>query len=337
MNDINCWALQYQPTIKNLYFPDLLKKKLKNIINTGLIPFNLYFYGIDGCGKTTIINTLLKECFNLNVDSFIECEQFENAYYNNTIYSFDFFSLNQTQTKDIIDFIRKYAVRNVFSSNQKIIILKHIEYLEMNKYLFIIKNIINKYCNHCIFIISSNKKYNCFNGLCCPIRVARLEYNIFKDLIKDLNKEYKVDFKNSPFKSNYNLVYKYYQESYYNLKDILIWYQYIILSKAKPKMMIKNKIVANLIKHIFVKDDSLNNFEKIREKVMNSLGIGMTENEILQIFLKLVISNKKIDKNLKKKVINEICEISKDIILMDRKLFALEKIFNEIHIYFLNN
>jgi len=337
MNQLNCWALEYQPTFKNLCFPLSLKTRLQNITKNKGIPLNLYLYGMDGSGKTTIIKTLLKECFNINDSDLIECQEFENSFFYDTIYSFDFYNLNQTQTKTIIDFIRKYALRNVFSSNQKLIILRHIESLENNKYLNMLKNLINKYSSHCIFIISSNKMYQNFKGLCCNIRIGRLNQENFKDLIKQINKKYKIDFKNSPFKSNYKLIYKYYQDSNFNLKDIIIWYQYIILSDTKPTMMIKNKIIASLIKHIFIKENNFKNFTQIRGKIMDSLGIGMTENEILQIFLKLVVNNKKINLKLKQKVIDEICNISRDIMLMDRKLFGLEKIFNEIHIYFLNN
>ena len=117
------WTIDYVPTFKNCCMSKSLKTKLKNILDEKCVPFNLYFVGIDGIGKNTIIKTILNHCFNIKFELFKAHNNLENTLYYDSIYIFDFLNTTQTNSKEILEFISKFAIRNVFYNHQKIIIL----------------------------------------------------------------------------------------------------------------------------------------------------------------------------------------------------------------------
>jgi len=336
------WAIDYAPTFKNCCMSKHLKKKLKNILDEKCVPFNLYFVGIDGIGKNTIVKTILNHCFNIKYECFKEHNTLENTIYYDSIYVFDFLNTTQTNSKEILEFISKFAIRNVFYNHQKIIILRHIEHLEKFDLVKQVKYIIGKFSKYVVFIASSNKLYPTLQGLCCMLRVPKLDNKEFKSLVNSLYNTYTVDFNNNKIKSktdiNYNVLYKIYRDSRYNLKDFVVWYQYhITVDTENPKMMIKNKIIASLVKNIFISNYHLNNFELIREKLLNTISMGFTDSDILQMMIKMILINKSIDSKTKHKIVNIAAEVSEKMGDMDRTVFALENILFKIYIYFNEN
>ena len=131
------------------------------------------------------------------------------------------------------------------------------------------------------------------------------------------------------------LTYKIYQNSSFNLKDTLLWYQSTILSNTFPKMLINYKIVVSLVKNLFLEKYDLKNFETIREKTLNILSLNFEVNHILNIVATVVINHPKIEYDIKQKVIRVISENSLHIPNIDRTVFILEHIFFTIYIYFI--
>ena len=341
-SETGLWAIDYEPTLKNYFMSKSLKTKLKTTLNEKCVPFDLYLVGLDGIGKNTIIRLILNHCFNIKYNQFKEHNTLENTLYYDSIYIFDFLNTTQTNCKDILEFISKFAIRNVFYSHQKIIILKHIEHLAKFDLVKQIKYIIGKFNKYVVFIVSSNKLYPNLRGLCCVLRVPRLENKEFKGLVTDIYNTHTSEFNkrgiNNIREINYKGFYKIYSDARYNLKDFLIWYQYhITVDNEKPKMMIKNKIIASLVKNIFISKYHLNNFESIRDKLLKTISMGFNDCDILQIMIKMILNNKSVDSKTKHKIVNITTEASEHMGDMDRTVFALENILFKIYIYFNEN
>jgi len=331
MGKTGCWALDYEPTLETLLINNTLKQKLKNFLKDKKIYMNLCLIGIDGCGKNTIIKTILDYCYNINIDKFKKYEKYENCVYYDSLYIFDFLNLPQSNIKPILDFITIFSRRTLFTDYEKVIILKHIENLEKYNLIKILKNIIEKNMNHCKFIISSNKKYKKFDGLFCSICIPKLNNKELNILLNNMRVNNQI--KNNKNKINNNLIYKIYKDSFYNLKDTLLWYQYYIKTDKSSRMLIKNKIICSLINYIFYNKYDLTNLENIRDKLTNIISIGITELEILKTSVTVILLNKKVVDNIKTKVIMCASNINNKICLMDRPIFALENFFYEIYMY----
>lgn len=335
MDITECWALQYIPSFKNFMFSKDLKKKLINLLEDNILNINLYLIGVDGCGKTTIINLILNQCFNLQPSMFKKNEELENTLFYENICIVDFINLHQNKAKKILDTLTHFSKKNMFSNYQKIIILKHVEYLEKYNLLKQLKNIISDNSIYCTFIVCSNRKYKNFNGLCCPLRIAKHELIDIKNIVNNLNKTNNLTFKD--IKLSYKQIYKFYKNSNYNLKDTLLWYQYSVLTNTNNVNTIKNKIISQIVKNIFIKDHKLSNFETIRSKILEGVSLGLEEEDILTISIKLILLNSKIHPKIKSKSVQFASEINTNMIFMDRPVFALESIFFEIYIYFIEN
>lgn len=334
MEITECWALEYKPNFKNFHFQKDIKNKLKNLLENNVLNLNLYLIGVNGCGKNTIIKLILDYCFNIGISEFKINEKLENSLFYESICIMDFINLHQNRAKNMLDYIQIFSKKNMLFTNfQKIIILKHVEYLEKHDLLKHLKNIINKNSLYCKFIISSNKKFSIFNGLLCPFRIPKLDYDDFKKLVSNLNQIKDINMKK--YKLNYKSIYMFYKKSSYNLKDTLLWYQYSIESNITNLVPIKTKIVSEIVKYLFIKEFKINNFEKIRSKILKGLSIGLTENDILINSIKLIINNSKITSNLKNKSTQLASTINQDMIFMDRPIFALENIFFDIYTSFI--
>ena len=255
----------------------------------------------------------------------------KNCVYYDSLYIFDFLNLPQSNIKPILDFITIFSRRTLFTDYEKVIILKHIENLEKYNLIKILKNIIEKNMNHCKFIISSNKKYKKFDGLFCSICIPKLNNKELNILLNNMRVNNQI--KNNKNKINNNLIYKIYKDSFYNLKDTLLWYQYYIKTDKSSRMLIKNKIICSLINYIFYNKYDLTNLENIRDKLTNIISIGITELEILKTSVTVILLNKKVVDNIKTKVIMCASNINNKICLMDRPIFALENFFYEIYMY----
>ena len=101
MEKTNCWALDYEPTFKNLHFNKSLKNKLKHLTQDNILHMNIYINGINGSGKNTIIKLILNECFNLKLNQFEINEELEDSLIFENIFIADFLNLHQNRAKNI--------------------------------------------------------------------------------------------------------------------------------------------------------------------------------------------------------------------------------------------
>ena len=334
MEKTNCWALDYEPTFKTFYYNKNLKTKLKNILKNRTIHMNIYLTGVNGSGKNTIIKLILDYCFDLKTDKFVAVPDLESSFQKENILIVDFLNLHQNKCKSILEFVKKFSKKTIFSNYQKTIILKHIEFLEQYQLLRTLKNILNT-CLNCKFIVSSNRHFRILNGTSCPIIIPKLDIKELKKIICSINTSQSINIKDCNLK--WSIINKTYVSSQYNLKDTLLWYQYIVTSKNKDLLLINIKLISQIVKYIFVKENNLNNFEIIRKKITNGLSIGLTEEDILKTSIKLIFNNKNIKPHIKQFASNEAAKYNLKMKSMDRIIFALESVFFNIHIHFLNN
>lgn len=310
--------------------------KLKTFFNDNQIPMNINIKGNEGYGKKTIINCILKKCFDTNLNNFSQYISSKYIFSYNDIMFIPYYVLTNSEINLIIDEMKKFIKYKSLFSPYKIIILDNIDKLNKQFVTFL-----NCFCESpkVRFITTSNsnkKNINKYITTCWNFNLSYLNQDEFKKYI--LKKKIKIP------KKHITKLYKSYQVNNYNLKYI----NYILdnekdqlfdeLSITKNEKKDDNKIIIseNIINKFAISllnlciNYNTTNLEKIRNKLylINSLGIDYTE--LLKSNLRMIIKNKNIDNSIKHEIILLTSNINYEILYSDRFIFYLEKYYFDI-------
>jgi hypothetical protein len=348
----NCWCLDYEPSFDNLIVPDDHSKYIKAFIKERkTIPMNLILYGHFGYGKTMYLKCILNYLYNIKLDAFRFHIELPNTSFYKSIYIFDFLYYTSSDTKTVFEFIKKYAKRvlintSIFSYNisengdsnqdsnpEKMIIIKNAQNIN-NKNILILKKIIEKNLDYCKFIIltSYELKYS-FNSLCCPITLKKLNEKELTCFFKKIFKTHKINIKNTQL--TYKKIWKIYQDTNYNLRDIILWVQYSIIQNDKGTLPIKIKLISSMLNYVFIEtDDNIAQFKKIKELLIYLISMGISHVDIVKHSLMMIINNKNIESEKQREIISMCSKTSIELSKQDRKIFSLEHLFINIAILF---
>ena len=250
----------------------------------------------------------------------------------------DFKNLYSNQITKNIDFIKVFSKRILLFDNtiEKIIVLKNVESLS-SETIKKLKNIVEKYNNHCKFIVLTTKILVPFIGFFCNLKIFPLTSSQLKKATTNILKKNDIDLKTT--KITHTKIYNTYKNSNYNFKDLLLWLQYNIVKKENGGMMIKQKLVASLLNYVLSnhkltsKDDEYH-FNKIKSLLYNLIGMGVNYLDLIKISLTMILKEKSINAEFKSKVISFASNASTQIVKVDKKIFVIQDYFLNIAILF---
>ena len=164
-----------------------------------------------------------------------------------------------------------------------------------------------------------------------------------KSSINKLFKSKNINIKNTVL--TYKKIYKTYNDTFYNLKDTILWIQYTLNynKKLKKKIIgkpIKNKMVSSLLNYILCDTSKmkstkeLDTFEQMYNKIILLCGCGMDSTDIIKYSIKMLLQNKIIDIDKKSEIIKLLNEFSLNVINVERDIFALKTFFYKLMILF---
>ena len=322
------WINMYNPTIKTLLYNDRFVNRLKNITNylkKNNLDLNIQINGCEGGGKTTILKFILKS-LKVNLDKIYYktyCDK-EYCFIYKNVYLFDFCYINYNKLKDIFETIKLVSKTNLLQYKSKIIILEN--FYCNKEYISHLKNMFEKDYNITKFIIISKYKQISIENYCYNIRVPNLCKVELEKGINNIFLEYFIDIKKSQI--TFDNIWKVYNDSFKNLKNTLLWIQYHIKEDIKPTMLIKNKLVANLLSYMF--GFEYKTFEIIRDKISEILCIGISETDLIKYTIHLINKNKNISNEKKFKINNLLDEFNKNQHHMEHNIILIEHFFNNL-------
>ena len=326
------WINMYKPNYKNLLYNEKFVKKLKNIckfMKKNELDLNLQINGCEGSGKTTVLKLILKN-LNINLDKIYfknYCDK-EYVFILNNIYIFDFSIINPNKLKEVLELIKQVSKTRILQYNVKYLIFENFyNDKEMVTYL---KNVFEKNYLNTKFIIVSKYKIQSINNYCYNLTVPCLTKNELKSGINNVLKEYLINIKDC--KINFENIWKVYCDSFKNLKNTLLWTQYHIKEDINPTMLIKNKLVANLLSYLFQLE--YKTFEKVRDKISEILCIGISETDLIKYSVYLIYKNKNISNDKKIKIDKLLDEYITHNYEMEHSIVLIEHFFNSLMIIF---
>lgn len=321
------WINMYKPSFKNLIYNKHFINRVKNLstIMKNNLDLNIQINGTEGSGKSTILKLLLKS-IGINLEKIYYknyCEK-EYAFILNNIYLFDFSIINPNKLKDVLELLKQISKTRLLQYSNKFIILENVyNDKELISYL---KNMFEKNYNYTKFIIVS--KYNILpiQNYCYNIRIPIIDKDELKLCINTILSEYLIDIKEC--KISFENIWKVYNDSFKNLKNTLLWVQYHIKKDINPSMLIKNKLVASLLSHLF--NLEYKTIEKVREKISEILCIGISEIDLIKYSVFLIYKNKNISNEKKYKIDKLLAEYNKNNNQMEHSIVLLEHFFNNL-------
>ena len=256
------------------------------LFSVSFIP-HLLLYGPEGCGKYTLCKALLNTIYKTKIKLNNQILKINNREHliGTSEYHFeiciDKYSSNKTLLIEIIDYLTDTKEINQ-ACLTKIIILRNINYCNLDIFSFL-KNKIEVSCNNYrFFIITNNISYipDKFRGLFNYIKMPYEDKNVIKKFLKDSNITYD---ENLLDKNN-------------NLNIFLTKNELSSIVKSKTFSEIKEKQLIKLIK------DSINNPDnilKIRNiiyeiNIKNIKLLGILKNILLHFLNENIETNKKI-------------------------------------------
>ena len=303
--------------------------KLSNILNKPENIMNLFIYGNNGVGKSTLAKAYINEYLG-NIDDTMrleiiktETKELEYFKYRNfvelVIYKYNFNDCNL-----INKFFKEICFdSSTFSSRKNIIIIKNIHLIRIdNIYLF--KNNIEKYlCNNIFIFISLKSVPKLLEGFFCPMRIDRLSNDelveFTGDIVQDLNVKNIIqeDIKEIVNNSGGNLSI---------LKNNI---QYSYLSDRYCKFLDDTENKFMLI-YKLLKKKTIKNFGYIRE-VLNELLIeNISVSDLLKFLVKKFMKSKSLDNIQKHHIISYIIKCDMGSVTGFRSIIHLEHTFLQI-------
>lgn len=338
-----CWILDYKPTFNNLILPKTYYLKIINLIKEDkTIPMNIMLVGLNGFGKFMFLKCILNYCYNIDITSFKQNSSIQNIYSYESIYLVDFIFIKKSSFKDMFEFIKVINKRNFIQFNNipKLIILKNIDVLNNDsilKILTIIKT------SKTIFIILSKKNINMYQPFFNTIRLKYLSEKEMKSSINKLFKSKNIDIKDTVL--TYKKIYKTYNDTFYNLKDTILWIQHTLnynKNLKNPSIIkpIKNKMIGSLLNYILCDTSKIKStkeldiFEQMYNKIILLCGCGINNIDIIKYSIKMLLQNKIIDNNKKREILKLSNEFSLNILNVEREIFPLKTFFYKLMILF---
>lgn len=271
LNLINIKTKKKNYIINNLseYIYNKNKKKVNLYKN---IP-NILIYGLEGTGKKSLINCLIKKIYNLDEIILKKSIYKINGYGNNSVdveiyhspYHIIIEPFNTGFDKYLIQGVIKEYIKNKLisldgSNYYKIIFINKIDTLSYYAQTSL-RCTMEKYSNYCKFILCGkniSKIIDPIKSRCLFIKIPRPTYNDIINLILTINyKEKKIISKDQL----YNLVKNYNR----NIKQI-IWNLNLIYFNTSDNNIVNNSIdyIYNLIINV---DDIIKNIKLIRDRL----------------------------------------------------------------------
>lgn len=335
-----CWVLDYVPDFKNLILSKNVIEKIKKHLMIGVIkktsepenietPINLAICGASGSGKWTIIRTIIKHYYKIDLDN-SRLSNIDNEDYpyvksystiSNIIYYVNLEVLKQIEIRDLIEYI-KDKIENC--SRQRILIIRHANLFDEQQQR-VLGYWMEKYGNRLLFIITYN------HGTQISGKMGVLCFKTRNEPFHSIG-EFEISFKQllKQWKSNKKMTsevgWHIYQKNNYNLRNTILQIQDSIQNYNGIYVVpIEETIMINILN--LASEFKSENLNKLRELLYSVMAIKISPNIIIRRTLSLVMKAPSITSEKKCKIVTFAGEASADIVNADRPIFALEKFF----------
>ena len=306
--------------------------KLNNIKDD---PPNLLFYGKEGIGKSTMVNSFLNEMFNTKIETTKKTIKLKinniskDLDINSSIYHFEInltkYSLfnNRNYLCALLKILISYQEINK-TCQYKIIVIKNAHHI--NHSLSYFKNIIEKYSNVRFILTTTCISHN-LKQITKLVTLISLKPPIQDEIVELCNTILKVEKFNKPTTKLFKDIVK--EKS---LIHILIKLELVIQNKSKYIDPIKKEI-DNL--YTLLMKPSINNILKIRELIYYMISKNIDIEIIIKQIYTRLINNKNIETQKKKEITKQFVEYDvrlknsfKNIIHIETLLIILLKILH---------
>lgn len=306
-------------------------KKIKDNMNHQLI------YGLNGCGKYTIIKTYINHMFNYDNKVYnLKNHTIELIFNGNKIdftvlaspYHFEINCEDFNDKRLVNQFIKSVANTNNISNNKnKIIIVRHIELLTI-EYQWMLRRTVEKLYKTCKIIFISNhisRIDSSISSRCVCLRIESPSDIEIKNILYDIIDSYKLNVNEKQLEYIIKV-------SQRNLKTAILLLEYSTSNKNFIKPTLHHLIpVHNIISKIN-QCNTPNNIREIRENlhdiILYDINLDLLQIHLLDNF----IINKDISSFKKNKIISVIKDINNKIIFGYKKLYHLESLITKIAI-----
>lgn len=312
--------------LDNLYFHKNINNSLKELAKRDIHNINnLVFNGKPGIGRRTRVYSFLYELFDdINIFNLKKSNIYikDNYFHLNYLYSDYHIEINLSkfvnQEKNIFKFfLNKFVeTKNIILNIPKIVILNNFNNF---KYINYIYSYIEKYNKSVRFIIITKENIpDKLGSLCNIINIPNLRQDEIYNYLSINNKVSKILFRriikanNDEFNNlNLNFIFNYFEIS-----------QFLDINLFESINKNIDKIVKNILSD---KKLRLNNIIKTRNILYSLYTSNYEMKDIFYKILDLIVTNKNIDENIKKKVVKYFFENDNEFLECNKEIFQLEK------------
>jgi len=329
-----CWVLDYVPDFKNLILSKNVIKKVKKYLmidETERLdtPINLAICGASGSGKWTIIRTIIRHYYKIDLNN-VRLSKIDNEDYpyvksystiSNIIYYVNLEVLKQVEIRDLMEYI-KGKIEN--SNSQRILIIRHANLFDEQQQR-VLGYWMEKYGRRMLFIITYNHGTQISGkmGVLC-FRTRNEPFHSIEEFsisFKQLLKQWKVSRK-----MKIEVGWHIYQKNNCNLRNTILQIQDSIQNHEGVYVMpIEESMMINILN--LASEFKSENLSKLRDMLYSVMATKVPPNIIIRRTLALVMRVPTITSEKKCKIVEFAGEASADIVNSDRPIFALEKFF----------
>jgi len=336
--ETGCWAIDFVPkfeSLEKLVYPNRILEKFKNLVIDGEIPYHINIQGHRGCGKWTIIKSVIYQCYKNTLDCVKPSSDCEYILYSNNIFIVDFKNLTNAETVSTIKYLKTLSQQKGFIGTMKILILKNIDKVEKHIQLGLSKLYEH---NNNIRIITTTIAYNSNIIINLKSRISlmiipKLNDSEIKCYISNICK-----FHNEKTLSSSEIL-KVYNATDYSLRDTILIIQSLVQKGEKFKPLFIYSFINELLnlccnisggRGEIIKSDIYQNITRVLYSI---IALGVEPELIVRMMLKKILNHKTIGSEMKSAIVELAGSSSKNLSICDKSIFHLEHfVFNIVSI-----